>query len=65
MAPKITKSAKHTVLPFVNAGIWEAVNIIMLNRRKLKESQGFILKAFFPLTNVMNRLCNFRDDTIS
>lgn len=61
-------NCKNMVVPRVNTGVWKALKgqpKVRDNDAKLQKSQGFILKAFFPLIGIMNKLRKSRADTLN
>jgi len=63
-----SENCKNMVVPRVNTGVWKALKgqpKVRDNDAKLQKSQGFILKAFFPLIGIMNKLRKSRADTLN
>ena len=62
------ENCQNMVVPRVNSGVWKALKgqpKVRDNDAKLQKSQGFILKAFFPLIGIMNKLRKSKVDSFN
>jgi hypothetical protein len=59
---------KNMTVPRVNPGIWKALkgpSKVRDTDAKIQRSQGYLLKAFFPMVEIMNKTRKMKIDSIT